>query len=109
MHFHAYKKLRNCWHASVLAAVGGKVPAAPFARSAMEIEPYCAGSFDWDNAYVGLKNLVDCLVAGSARNPDGLALIQDYSPEHMPAAPHMPQVAAKRGAGGTVVRIFSVD
>jgi hypothetical protein len=53
MHFHAYKQLRNGWRASVLAAIGGKVPAAPIARSALEIERYCAGSLDWDNAYGG--------------------------------------------------------
>ena len=29
MHFHAYKKLRNGWRTSVLAAIGGKVPEAP--------------------------------------------------------------------------------
>ena len=40
VHFHAYKKLRNGWRASVLAAIGGKVPATPIAKSALEIEPY---------------------------------------------------------------------
>lgn len=109
MHFHAYKKLRNGWRASVLAAIGGKVPAAPIARSALEIERYCAGSLDWDNAYGGLKPLLDCLVAQSARNPDGLGLIQDDSPKFMPEAPRMTQFAAKRGAGCAVVRIFSVE
>lgn len=49
IHFHAYKKLRNGWRASVLAAIGDKVPAAPITRSALEIERYCAGSLDWDN------------------------------------------------------------
>ena len=43
MHFHAYKKLRNAWRASVLEAIGGKVPTAPIARSAPKIERYCAG------------------------------------------------------------------
>ena len=109
MHFHAYKKLRNGWRSSVLAAIGGMMPAAPIARSALEIERYCAGSLDWDNAYGGLKPLLDCLVATSARNPDGLGLIEDDSPKYMPAAPQMTQVTAKRGTGCTIVRIYSVD
>ena len=84
MHFHAYKKLRNGWRASVLAAIGGKVPAVPIARSALKIERYCAGSLDWDNAYGGLKPPLDCLVAPSVRNPDGLRPIQDDSPNSCP-------------------------
>lgn len=109
MHFHAYKKLRNGWRASVLAAIGGKVPAAPITRSALEIERYCAGSLDWDNAYGGLKPLLDCLVAPSARNPDGLGLIEDDSPRFMPEAPRVFQLPAKRGAGYAVVRIYSIN
>ncbi|MDN2702006.1 hypothetical protein O0881_08370 [Janthinobacterium sp. SUN100] len=109
MHFHAYKKLRNSWRASVLAAIGGQLPAAPIARSALEIERYCAGSLDWDNAYGGLKPLLDCLVAPSARNPDGLGLIENDSPKFMPEAPRVFQLPAKRGAGCTVVRIFCID
>ena len=109
MHFHAYKKLRNGWRASVLAAIGGKVPVAAITRSALEIERYCAGSLDWDNAYGGLKPLLDCLVAPSARNPDGLGLIEDDSPRFMPDAPRVLQLPAKRGAGYAVVRIYAVD
>ena len=109
MHFHAYKKLRNSWRASLLAAIGGKVPTAPIARSALEIERYCAGRLDWDNAYGGLKPLLDCLVAPSARNPDGLGLIEDDSPKFMPEAPRVFQLPAKRGAGYSVVRIFCIE
>jgi hypothetical protein len=108
-HFHAYKKLRNGWRANVLAAIGGKVPAAPIGRSGLEIERYCAGSLDWDNAYGGLKPLLDSLVAPSARNPDGLGLIEDDSPKFMPEAPRVFQLPAKRAEGSTAVRIFSVD
>jgi hypothetical protein len=109
MHFHAYKKLRNGWRASVLAAISGKAPAASIARSVLEIERYCAGSRDWDNAYGGSKPLLAYLVAPSARNPDGLGLIQDDSPKFMPEALRMTQFAAKRGAGHTVERIYSID
>lgn len=108
MHFHAYKKLRNSWRANVVTALGGKLPTAPIIRSALEIERYCAGSLDWDNAYGGLKPLLDCLVAPSARNPDGLGLIQDDSPRCMPEAPRVFQLPAKRGAGYAVVRIYAI-
>jgi hypothetical protein len=64
---------------------------------------------DWDNAYGGLKPLLDCLVAQIARNPDGLGLIQDDSPKFMPEAPRVFQLPAKRGSGFAVVRIYSVD
>ena len=109
LHFHAYRKLRNGWRASVLAEIGGKMPTEPIARSALEIERYCAGSLDWDNAYGGLKRLLDCLVAPSARNPDGLGLIEDDSHRFMPEAPRVFQLPAKRGAGYAVVRIYAVD
>ena len=109
MHFHAYKKLRNRWRASVLAEIGCKMPAAPIARSALEIERYCAGNLDWDNAYGGLKPLLDCLVMPSTRNPDGLGLIEDDSPKFMPEAPRVFQLPAKRGAGYAVVRIYAID
>jgi hypothetical protein len=109
MHFHAYKKLRNGWRANVLAAIGCKVPAVKIARSELEIERYCAGSLDWDNAYGGLKPLQDCLATPCARNPDGRGLIADDSPKFMPEAPRVFQLPAKRAEGSTVVRIFSVD
>lgn len=109
MHFHAYRKLRNGWRVSLLAAIAGKVPAAPITRSALEIERYCAGSLDWDNAYGGLNALLDCLVAPSARNTDGLGLIEDDIPRCMPEVPRMFLLPAKRGAGHSVMRIYVVD
>lgn len=93
----------------MLTAIDGTAPATLIARSALEIERYCAGTLDWDNAYDGLKPLLDWLVAPSARNPDGLGQIQDDSPKVMPEAPHMAQVSVKRGAGFTVVRVYAVD
>ena len=38
-------------------------------------------------------------MAPSARNPDGLGLIEDDSPKFMPEAPRMTQLPAKRGEG----------
>lgn len=109
MHFHVYKKLRNSWRANVLTALQGAMPAAPLALAALEVERYSAGGgLDWDNAYGGLKPLLDCLVSASPRNPDGLGLVTDDSPKFMPAAPLMTQHPAKRGEGKTVVRIYDI-
>jgi hypothetical protein len=45
MHFHAYKKLLNGWRANVLAAIGGKLPAAPITTGALEIERYAPAAW----------------------------------------------------------------
>ena len=87
--------MRNGELANVLDAIGSKVSEEPIAKSALEVERYCAGSLDWGKAYCRLKPLLDCLVAPSARNPDGLGLIEDDSPKFMPEAPRMTQLPAK--------------
>lgn len=110
MHFRVYKKLREDWRSIVAAALDHKLPTEPIDRAALEIERYCAGGgLDWDNAYGGLKPMLDCLVTASTRNPDGLGLIQDDSPKFMPEAPKLKQMPAKKGAGYTVVRIYSLE
>lgn len=35
---------------------------------------------DWDNAYGGLKPILDCLTLPGPRNPDGLGWIVDDAP-----------------------------
>jgi len=111
MHFRKYKTTREEWRARVeaaLTAAGYELPAVPLARSHLEIERYSAGGgLDWDNAYGGLKPLLDCLVSASARNPDGLGVIADDNPTAMPRAPTLTQHPAKRGDGRTVVRVYA--
>ena len=106
MHYRVYKKLREDFRKLVLEALGGELPAEPIELSSLEVVRYSAGSLDWDNAFGGLKPLLDCLVMPSARNPDGLGLIRDDNPRAMPEAPRMRQLQAKKGQGRTVVRIF---
>lgn len=109
MHFHVYKKTRKGWQDKVLAALGGKLPDKPLENAYLEVDRHCAGGgLDWDNAYGGLKPLLDCLVAQSKRNPDGLGLITDDNPRAMPEPPYLRQLPAKRGQGRTVVRIYSL-
>jgi len=108
MHYRVYKKLREQWRTWVLEQLGGLLPAVPIQLSAIEIERHSAGLLDWDNAYGGLKPLLDCLVCASERNPDGLGLIRDDNPRNMPSAPVVTQLPAKRGQGRTVVRIYEL-
>lgn len=109
MHFHAYRKLRKDWCLMVLAALKGRKPQQPLRQAFLVVERECAGSLDWDNAYGGLKPLLDCLVVASERNPDGLGLITDDSPKHMPFPPFVGQKKAKRGQGKTRVLIYELE
>lgn len=109
MHFHVYKNLRRSWRQMVLAAVGGKAPETPIQRAFLVVTRECAGGgLDWDNAYGGLKPLLDCLVAPSKKNPDGLGLIADDNPRNMPYPPFVRQKTAKPGQGRTTLQIFEI-
>ena len=109
MHFHAYRTLRKQWSLMVMSALKGRRPSEALERSFLVIERECAGSLDWDNAYGGLKPLLDCLVLPSERNPDGIGLIADDSPKHMPLPPYVGQTKAKRGQGKTRVFIYELE
>src|SRR5574337_324500 len=64
MHFHAYKLMRRQWRMEVLTALRGVRPTEPIRRAFLAVTRECAGGgLDWDNAYGGLKPLLDCLVA----------------------------------------------
>lgn len=110
MHYRVYQKTRQAWRRLVQAGLpDGSVQGGPIDLSRLEIERYSAGGgLDWDNAYGGLKPLLDCLVCASARNPDGLGLIADDNPRAMPEAPRLTQHPAKKGSGRTVVRIYAL-
>lgn len=111
MHYRVYQKERQAWKQRVLCALnaaGYKLPADPIPLCHLEIERHSAGGgLDWDNAYGGLKPLLDCLVQASKRNPDGLGVIADDNPQAMPRAPTLTQHPAKRGEGRTVVRVYA--
>lgn len=109
MHFHVYKKERNAWQQRTEAALAGVDRLPPLQRSFLVIHrECCGGGLDWDNAYGGLKPLLDCLVAPSTRNPSGLGLIVDDNPSNMPFPPFVKQLSAKRGQGKTTVSIYEL-
>ena len=73
MHFDAYKKLCNSWRALVLTAIGGKVTAAPIAKSVLKIERYCAGRLTKPTSMTGNTMrcyfpLPNCLEHGQQRS-----------------------------------------
>lgn len=112
MHFHTYKRVRKGWKALVQGAMqsGNTGPLVPLERCFLSIERYSSGGgLDWDNAYGGLKPLLDCLVVPSTKNPDGLGLIRDDNPRDMPYAPAFRQLKAKPGHGRTVVKIYDAS
>lgn len=110
MHYRSYRTLRRQWQLKVFCeGLKGRRPAQCVARTALVIDRYCAGELDWDNAYGGLKPLLDCLVAPSKQNPDGLGLILNDNPTAMPFPPLLYQLRAPRGEGRTRIRIFDLD
>ena len=110
LHFHAYKHLRRHWRDQVWVALNGKLPKTPVEQAFLAVTRECAGGgLDWDNAYGGLKPLLDCLVAASTRNPDGLGLIVDDSPKNMPVPPYVRQLPAKPGQGRTSLLIYELQ
>lgn len=109
MHFQAYKQLRHAWRMMVKAALKGKAPEAPVGQAFLVVVRECAGGgLDWDNAYGGLKPVLDCLVAPSVRNPDGLGLIVDDNPRNMPYPPFLVQMKAPLGQGKTTIQIYEL-
>ena len=108
MHFLKYKMLRRNWQKMVLQEILKK-PSSPIEKSFIYIERHCAGEgLDWDNAYGGLKPLLDCLVCPSKVNPDGLGLIRDDNPGNMPYPPFVSQHKSKRGKSFTILKIFEI-
>lgn len=110
MHFHVYKKTREEWMRRVQQEVARqeKLPF-PIEKAFLVVtRECCGGGLDWDNIYGGMKPLLDCLVAPSARNPSGLGLIADDNPRNMPYPPFIRQLPAKKNAGRTTLEIYEL-
>ncbi|MDO8417777.1 MAG: hypothetical protein Q7S87_16375 [Agitococcus sp.] len=102
-------KLRREWCARTLVALGKQRRTRPLETAFLVVHRASAGGgLDWDNAYGGLKPLLDCLVMPSTKNPSGLGVIRDDNPRNMPYPPFVWQGPAKRGAGSTKVEIYEL-
>jgi hypothetical protein len=109
MNHFVYRTLRRRWQVDVFLALNGRRPGQAIELSFLAITRRCSGGgLDWDNAYGGLKPLLDCLVAPSVKNPDGLGLIRDDSPGSMPLPPLMRQESAPPKKGSTLVEIYEL-
>lgn len=109
MHHFEYRKLRQRWALRVLVALGGRKPRQPISRAFLCIRRECAGEgLDWDNAYGGLKPLLDCLVTPTKRNPDGLGVLSDDKIRNMPYPPFVEQTKGVRGEGRTTVQVYAL-
>lgn len=109
MHWMAYRKLRQMWRVRMFSqGLRGRLPERTLSRAALVIVRRCAGSLDWDNAYGGLKPVLDTLVQKTSKNPDGLGLVLDDSPRHMPYPPFLQQLPAPRGQGTTDILVFEL-
>lgn len=123
MHFAVYKKLRETFRGLVADQLSlrereGAVGVEPF-NSALPLPLTPAWlcvergkpgvGLDWDNAYGGLKPLLDCLVCPSPRNPSGLGLVADDALKHMPYPPLVLQTPLRRGeAEYTRIHLYSL-
>jgi hypothetical protein len=109
LHFLGYMKLRKDWCTRTLVALGKQRRVAPLEFSFLVVHRASAGAgLDWDNAYGGLKPMLDCLVMPSTKNPNGLGVIRDDNPLNMPYPPLVLQGTAKKGAGHTRVEIYEL-
>lgn len=113
MHFFVYKKTRSMWKARVLQTLTDQGIALdsiePIKKSFLSIYRFSAGNgLDWDNAYGGLKPVLDCLVVGTDKNPDGLGLIFDDNPKSMPYPPFVQQFSSKRNNASSIIQIYSL-
>lgn len=109
MHFARYKRLRDDFALELRAALGRRTPPR-LQRAALVVIRRCGGEgLDWDNAYGGLKPVLDCLTAPCAASPSGLHIIEDDSPRHMPLPPFVLQGAAPRGAGSLELFVFDLE
>lgn len=110
MHHRVYRALRKQWCGYVAEALMFRRPKTPISSACLHIRRHSAGEgLDWDNAYGGLKPLLDCLVDQSRQNPDGLGLIKDDSPRCVPRPPYLEQLPAPLSQSFTEVFIYDLN
>ena len=105
MHFATYKKMREqfAWLVKLEKLKQG-YSGKPWKHCKVEIIRNGSRWLDWDNAYGGIKPLMDCLVAPSKSSPNGCGLILDDNPSVVSSLV-MKQTKVKRGEESTYIRI----
>ena len=108
MHYKEYMRIRTVWKRRTLDALGD-TPIVTINKAFIVVNRRCVGpGLDWDNAYGGLKPILDCIVTQSSKNPSGLGLVTDDSPKHMPYAPIVTQQSCKKSDRGLTLKIFEI-
>lgn len=110
---HRYERARYTkslsWSVRVALQAGGWRRGMPvMERCKIEIYRYSTQHADWDGLFGGIKPLLDCLVVCTKRNPHGLGVIRDDSPQHL-RCPTVNQIVGGAKVCGTVVSIQEVS
>jgi hypothetical protein len=79
IHHREYQQLRRKWR-TLLGGEPTRAPGKPLTKARLEVFRHSPRSLDWDNAYGGLKPILDCLTCPGVRNPDGMGYLLDDSP-----------------------------
>lgn len=91
------------------AALGGVRPERVIDKCALVIERHAVRALDWDNVYGGMKPIFDCLVEKSKSSPDGLGLVANDDPRHMPFPPIIFQLkVSTKAEEKTVIKIYEI-
>lgn len=109
MHHSVYTQLRRTFQCLVKDALWttNQQNYTTIATSWLRVKRYATSDgLDWDNAYGGLKPLLDCLVTLNPRNPSGLGIITDDNPRVMPFPPFIQQERCKKGEERTELHIY---
>lgn len=105
-HFHTYRKIRTEWRDRLAYP---RPPGAPLATAYLLVVRKSIKMLDWDNAYGGLKPLLDCLSMPGARNPDGLGWIQDDKPTVLIRLDVQQIQVSRRADVGTELHLYAGD
>ncbi len=110
MHPQVYRRLRQTWRALLLDGQQWEEQAenrGPLATARLLVIRRSLRHLDWDNAYGGLKPVLDCFGQPGARNPDGLGFWVDDSPDCL-EQPIIRQVrCTSRSEAGTELRLYA--
>lgn len=103
MHYQAYRKLRSQWRDRLL---GQKPQDCPLIKAYLLVVRKSLKVLDWDNAYGGLKPLLDCLSLPSLSNPDGLGWIMDDKPNVLVQIGIQQIQVAHKNETGTILYLY---
>ena len=101
--------LRRQWR-DLLLAQAPPPPEKAFAKVGLVIVRKASRLVNWDNAFGGLKPLMDCLVIRKLQHPDGLGyLFDDHPGSGMPHPPALAQQLVSKADESTLLFLFDLE